>query len=452
MESRVTELENENKSLHKKIDNFDKKFDILLHMMGIDPNQQEVNMDDSEDERDEERTEEESNHEAPSSERSSRKVDHNYTVNSATTSGNSSASSIQVVVEATPTEGAHSSVKADESSPTQPIVKSTQMLTQSSNILTTDTTSTVVQSTCLQNTSHDSISNNSANDSSFTPGPSKIPPTVTEIEISEDINPIVAMAKQRMQKYDKVDDKSKIGIDKDIAIVLNHALTHHMEHKQYKELTEKYQTPLNVEYLVAPKCNPEIWHMLYEPGGKMSATQNRDVALAEKQKKLVKGLIPLAQAIDLNKDTEVNKLLLDSFQILAQVQMDHNNERKQLIKPELGKAKHLAFRDSEVTNLLFGDNLESEFKKADTTIKLVEAIKTPEKSNKKTIATTTTTAHLVLKDSSLIKRFFKQGGGKHNKHNRIFRKVGDGGSLQRPNRGISTRNKQEGGGDTKGKR
>ena len=52
-----------------------------------------------------------------------------------------------------------------------------------------------------------------------------------------------------------------------------------------------------------------------------------------------------------------------------------NNERKEKIRPDMGIAKHLAFRNNKVTHELFGDGIESEFKKTETSNKLTEAMR-----------------------------------------------------------------------------
>ena len=68
-------------------------------------------------------------------------------------------------------------------------------------------------------------------------------------------------------------------------------------------------------------------------------------------------------------------LLTDSFQLLSQANMEINTDRKEKLRSDLGKVKHLANKDQAVSNHLFGNDLEGELKKAEVAIKLADSIK-----------------------------------------------------------------------------
>ena len=80
------------------------------------------------------------------------------------------------------------------------------------------------------------------------------------------------------------------------------------------------------------------------------------------------------QALEKNTDPVIKDLLLDSIQLLAQVNMDINNDRREKIRPEMGKCKMLANRERPTSAFLFGDNLEQEYKTVDSSNKISEAM------------------------------------------------------------------------------
>merc|ERR1711879_1023070 len=140
--------------------------------------------------------------------------------------------------------------------------------------------------------------------------------------------------------------------------------------EKHKALVEKYsKKPANIPFLCAPRCNVEVFNMLN------SKTSQKDAQIQKLQTKMLTGMTPLIKAMEINKDKQVRDLLKDSFQLFAQAHMDQNNDRRNRIRPELGQLKHLAYKENDITENLFGDNLEAESKKAETSAKLSEALK-----------------------------------------------------------------------------
>ena len=192
------------------------------------------------------------------------------------------------------------------------------------------------------------------------------------------LNPIETIFAAETEKLIK--DKTVTvspAINESISNFVNKAIGKFTDPEEYKLLTEKYLTPSNTPHLVTPKINPEMLRLMTKEQSKFKQLKDEDAGLCVKQEQLIKGLIPLVQAMDKNTNTEVAKLLMDSFKLLSQVNMNFNQKRKEKILPALGKAKHLAYRNNPVTTQLFGDDIEGEFKKVETTSKLVEAMKAP---------------------------------------------------------------------------
>ena len=100
--------------------------------------------------------------------------------------------------------------------------------------------------------------------------------------------------------------------------------------------------------------------------------------------------------------------------------MDMNNDRKARIKPELGNVKHLAYKDSEITEELFGNNIEAECKKAETSSKLSETIKVKKYKRK---ADTSQSRTPFKKQKTLQQRyrdFYMEEGGKNYNNNNYY--------------------------------
>ena len=115
------------------------------------------------------------------------------------------------------------------------------------------------------------------------------------------------------------------------------------------------------------RANPGIWRKLREP------TQKRDLKLYKMQQGLVKGILPVAQLTDLTMSEkrgldkegvqELKQLGLDALSLLTHVNYELNMQRKQLMKPDIGKdyaslcSPHVPF-----TDMLFGDDLQKQLK------------------------------------------------------------------------------------------
>ena len=182
----------------------------------------------------------------------------------------------------------------------------------------------------------------------------------------------VSSFKARLAKYeDKVNTHPPVS--EDLASFVSKSISSKMEKAAYNELSEKYARPENIPFLVAPKVNREVWNLIPE------YAQKKDLRLAKQQNQLVQGICPLVKAIEECGDSpqlqKIKGLVADGVELLSQVSMDMNYTRRDTMRPELKKASHLASRSIPVTDQLFGDDVEAEFKKIESRTKLSESMR-----------------------------------------------------------------------------
>ena len=166
--------------------------------------------------------------------------------------------------------------------------------------------------------------------------------------------------------------KSEDSIGKNIqnpqfAKLLGRMFRNRLPDKVVKEKLERQARPENCETVKPTRVKPGIWRKLREH------TQKRDSQLYKMQQALVKGIIPVARLTDLTMsekhglDKEGMQLIkqfgLDALSLLTHVNYELNMQRKQLMKPDIGKdyaalcSPHVPF-----TDLLFGDDLQKQLK------------------------------------------------------------------------------------------
>ena len=163
--------------------------------------------------------------------------------------------------------------------------------------------------------------------------------------------------------------KADHPVDEQLANNVDFMVTHHLEEKALERLTEKYVKPSNIKYLVVPRINQEIWDWLPD------IKQQHDAILQKNQEKFQTGLIPLIKALDHTTDKKTVDLLKDSLKLLTNYNMDMNMTRRYNCKPHMQKAKHLVKKETPITEHLFGDNLNEEFKRIDNAEKVRESMK-----------------------------------------------------------------------------
>ena len=170
----------------------------------------------------------------------------------------------------------------------------------------------------------------------------------------------------RMARYN-IKESTSPSVNSELADMVGKALTTNVEmNEDFKNFLNKYKRPDNIPNLTVPRLNMEIFKLVSKEA------QQKDIALQELQKNVVRAMCPLVSAINELKDVkaETAEKLHDSVELLAYASMDINKKRRFALRPYMFEAKHLTSKDVPITSLLFGDNIESEFKKIEQANKL----------------------------------------------------------------------------------
>ena len=152
-----------------------------------------------------------------------------------------------------------------------------------------------------------------------------------------------------------------------LAKLLSKMFRNRLPDKLLKEKLERQARPENCDTVKPTRVNPGIWRKLREP------TQKRDLQMYKIQQALVKGIIPIARLTDLSMTDKkgldqdgvkrIKQFGLDALSLLTHVNYELNMQRKQLMKPDIGRdyaslcSPHVPF-----TDLLFGDDLQKQLK------------------------------------------------------------------------------------------
>ena len=182
----------------------------------------------------------------------------------------------------------------------------------------------------------------------------------------------------RLARYNNKEETSP-AVNPELADILGKAITTHVGYsEEMKNLLNKYKRPDNIPNLVAPRLNIEIFKLVPKEA------QHRDIEFQELQKNIVRALCPLVSAIDELQDmkSETAEKLHDAAELLAFASMDINKRRRDALKPFMQEAKYLTNKEVPITNFLFGDNVEAEFKKIELANKLNDSMKGRKGENK----------------------------------------------------------------------
>ena len=158
------------------------------------------------------------------------------------------------------------------------------------------------------------------------------------------------------------EDVRSPSVSPKLADILNGILSKKICDEKIKSKLDVYPAPQNVEGLITPKVNPEVW------GKIKSETRSRDVRLQKAQIRITRGLSALAmlgekitaaqaakEPVDLH---ECLKLTLNSFALIANGNMEVSFRRREFIRPDLNSSyRELCSPATPITDLLFGDEL-----------------------------------------------------------------------------------------------
>lgn len=164
-------------------------------------------------------------------------------------------------------------------------------------------------------------------------------------------------------------------ISKELASLADKLLKVKLEDKRRAELYDKYLVPENLDIIVAPKVNREIWRILY------AKTRSADIRIQKVQQSNLKALVPLLRVIDslvagrdnpasLNVE-EMIKQLVDAVVLASAGNADTNVLRRDTIKQDMDEEyQQMCSNTNPVTSLLFGDNISEQCKNITETNKI----------------------------------------------------------------------------------
>ena len=180
----------------------------------------------------------------------------------------------------------------------------------------------------------------------------------------------------RRAKYNNEEITSP-AVDPSLAQFVNDAVTKQIKQKDLDILKDKYHRPDNVKYLVTPTINRSVWDMLPRN------IRALDVKFQDAQKKIVEGLCPLVQALELcdksNVSSEITDCLMDAVELLGNSTMEYNMARRDAIRPNIS-AGRIANKDTPITTDLFGDDVETDLKRIETSRNLAEKFRKPQRT------------------------------------------------------------------------
>ena len=148
-----------------------------------------------------------------------------------------------------------------------------------------------------------------------------------------------------------------------LASLINTACTAQCE---TEEIASRYKLPSNCDKLASPLVNPEIWNEIAKKA------QTYDKFLRDIQTLLATGLIPVIKLAELlreqiSQNNEAKTMLSDAITLLGQAQFNLSLRRRYMIRPNLKKKySNLCSLNTPVSTFLFGDDIQKEIKKCDT--------------------------------------------------------------------------------------
>ena len=169
---------------------------------------------------------------------------------------------------------------------------------------------------------------------------------------------------QELEECFGAEEKCGEAVHAKLAEVANNGVRCKLNQDKIKEAGDKYLRPKNVENLVTPKVNNEVW------GHLSRKVKNQDLRLQKTQALICKAIMPQLQLLDIllkaneNKGQKIAprdilKLALDSLKLMEFVYCDMSYRRRELIIQPDGNHEFRALCSNEhpVTDNLFGNDL-----------------------------------------------------------------------------------------------
>ena len=157
-------------------------------------------------------------------------------------------------------------------------------------------------------------------------------------------------------------------VSEKLAKTVNLGLKSNFSASTCKELSGKYKTPENCEWVRVPLINSEIW----SSDSLQESYKTNDKLFYKNQSLITKAMIPVIQimntCIEKKNEKETFDLACDAFQLLAYAHRD--GFRRQMLKPAVHKCyRKLCNPSTPVTENLFEDDLHKQIKDINETRK-----------------------------------------------------------------------------------
>ena len=132
------------------------------------------------------------------------------------------------------------------------------------------------------------------------------------------------------------------------------------------EIISKYKIPSNCDKMGPPSVNPEIWKDI------IKKAQTYDKAFQDIQTLISIGMVPIIKLVGLMNaqlSDEAKSSISDAITLFGQAQFNISLRRRYMIRPFLKKKySSLCSIQTPITFQLFGDDLNKEIKKCDTSV------------------------------------------------------------------------------------
>ncbi|XP_046976533.1 uncharacterized protein LOC124542648 [Vanessa cardui] len=166
------------------------------------------------------------------------------------------------------------------------------------------------------------------------------------------------------------------NIQKDIALRWEHIATSGLTKEARKELLNKHLIPGNCPKLVAPLLNPEI------KAASSDTLIGKDRGTEFKQNQIASVISCIGEALTKMfnseyKETSVIKPLLESAQLLCDLQFSESMKRRSIICTSIKKDIKSQLYETEIDTFLFGEQLADTLKAAKAISKSGSEIKAP---------------------------------------------------------------------------
>lgn len=152
-------------------------------------------------------------------------------------------------------------------------------------------------------------------------------------------------------------------ISTSLASLINAACTSQCE---TDDIVSRYKLPSNCEKLAPPLVNAEIWNDMPK------RAQTYDKSFRDIQSLIATGILPIIKLASLLKpqiksNVEAKTMIADALTLFGQAQYNLSLRRRYMIRPQLKKKySNLCNINTPITTSLFGDDVQKEIKKCDT--------------------------------------------------------------------------------------